>query len=222
MDYFKKIDSLIIFYLLINIIVSLYYYGFFSYVLMAEDLWNGVSLYSDSTKNYKTGDIILVNFKESIKFNVDLDNNNDKKLVIKLIPDKLLFDYLPNVDDTRSSQKYHKYKNKDQVGLQTKLPLKITSINNNNITLEGRRQFQFNNQIYVINIRAETVPDYIKNNQIDSSYLANLLIQVETIETPNQNLQLEQDKIQINDETKRKIFLEYLKKILEEQNINVP
>jgi hypothetical protein len=222
MLFIKKIDNLFIFYLSFNFILSLYYYGFVDFYLSAEDIWNGESLYSDSSKQYNKGDIIIVNFNENLKFDFSIDNTNDKRLVIKLIPDKLLFDYLPNVNDERSSQKYNRFKNKDQFGFKSKIVLKIVEINNKNIFLEGRRQFQFNQVNYQIYFRGETVSDYIKNYQVNSENLTDLIIQVQLWELPNQNLQLEEDKIQINDDTKRKIFLEYLKKILEEQNINVP
>jgi hypothetical protein len=222
MLFIKKIDNLFIFYLSFNFILSLYYYGFVDFYLSAEDIWNGESLYSDSSKQYNKGDIIIVNFNENLKFDFSIDNTNDKRLVIKLIPDKLLFDYLPNVNDERSSQKYNRFKNKDQFGFKSKIALKIVEINNKNIFLEGRRQFQFNQVNYQIYFRGETVSDYIKNYQVNSENLTDLIIQVQLWELPNQNLQLEEDKIQINDDTKRKIFLEYLKKILEEQNINVP
>jgi len=222
MLFIKKIDNLFIFYLSFNFILSLYYYGFVDFYLSAEDIWNGESLYSDSSKQYNKGDIIIVNFNENLKFDFSIDNTNDKRLVIKLIPDKLLFDYLPNVNDERSSQKYNRFKNKDQFGFKSKIALKIVEVNNKNIILEGRRQFQFNQVNYQIYFRGETVSDYIKNYQVNSENLTDLIIQVQLWELPNQNLQLEEDKIQINDDTKRKIFLEYLKKILEEQNINVP
>ncbi|GIX40984.1 MAG: hypothetical protein KatS3mg129_0717 [Leptospiraceae bacterium] len=222
MIFLKKIDNLLFIYLLFNVITSLYYYDLVNINLLAEDLWNNEGLYTDTTKQFLVGDIILVNFKENFKFNIDLDNTKDKKLVIKLIPDKLLFDYLPDVDDNRSSQKYQRFRNKDQISFQSSIALKIIDVKDNRITLEGNKQFQFNNTSYIIYFRGETNPEYIQNYKISSEYLSNLIIQVQSIETSNQNLQLEQDRIQINDETKRKIFLEYLKKILEEQNFNVP
>ncbi len=218
----KKLDLIFFLYLIINIIISLLYHGFFKIVLKAEDLWTGQSLYSDTTIAYNLGDIIVVNFQENLKFNIQLDQSNDKKLNIKLVPDKLLFDYLPDVNDTRSSQKGIRNHNKDQISFQSKVPLRIVKIENNNITLEGVRQINFNNLNYLIQFRGETQNSFIKNKQVSSTNIANLIIQIQIVEQTNQNLSLENERIQIDDATKRKIFLEYLKKILEEQNFNVP
>lgn len=219
---FKKLDFIFFLYLLTNVLISLIYHGFFKIVLKAEDLWTGQSIYSDTTVSYNTGDIIIVDFKENLKFNIQLDQSNDKKLNIKLIPDKLLFDYLPDVNDTRTSQKGIKNHNKDQISFQSKIPMKIININNSNITLEGVRQINFNNLNYLIQFRGETQNSFIKNRQVLSTNIANLIIQIQIVEQTNQNLSLENEKIQIDDATKRKIFIEYLKKILEEQNFNVP
>lgn len=219
---FKKLDFIFFLYLLTNVLISLIYHGFFKIVLKAEDLWTGQSIYSDTTVSYNTGDIIIVDFKENLKFNIQLDQSNDKKLNIKLIPDKLLFDYLPDVNDTRTSQKGIKNHNKDQISFQSKIPMKIININNSNITLEGVRQINFNNLNYLIQFRGETQNSFIKNRQVLSTNIANLIIQIQIVEQTNQNLSLENEKIQIDDATKRKILIEYLKKILEEQNFNVP
>lgn len=219
---FKKLDFIFFLYLLTNVLISLIYHGFFKIVLKAEDLWSGQSIYSDTTVSYNIGDIIIVDFKENLKFNIQLDQSNDKKLNIKLIPDKLLFDYLPDVNDTRTSQKGIKNHNKDQISFQSKIPMKIININNSNITLEGIRQINFNNLNYLIQFRGETQNSFIKNRQVLSTNIANLIIQIQIVEQTNQNLSLENEKIQIDDATKRKIFIEYLKKILEEQNFNVP
>ncbi|MFN3605311.1 MAG: hypothetical protein ACK4UJ_11440 [Leptonema sp. (in: bacteria)] len=223
MTFIKKIDSIFLFLFFVNLFIYFEYHRIDKIFLKAEDLWND-SLYTNKISQLNVGNIIVMNFNESVSIQQEIDSTKDKKLVIKLIPDKVLFDYLPEIKDDRSSQQQFRKNQKDKLNLIFKMALKITQVNpeTNTVLLEGSKQFFYNGVQYRILFRGETNPIFIKNNNISSDYIYNTIFQIDVIETTNQNLQLQNDKIEINEETKRKIFLEYLKKILEEQSINVP
>lgn len=193
-----------------------------SFPLQAEDLWNGISIYSDREDLYKVGDTVIVQFQESVKFDIQLEKNQLKNLKINLVPDKLLFDYLPQVDDRRNSQKNQNFTSKEKVSFHTRLGMKIVNITGEQILLESYRQFRYNNVQYSVSIQGEANIKNVNNYKIDSSHLSSLVIQVSVDEDSNQNLQLEQERIILDEATKRKIFIEYLRHILQEQNINVP
>lgn len=223
MKIFKKLDLIFFIFLVINILFYIQYYDIYRIILKAEDLWNE-SLYTNKSSKFKVGNIVILNFSEKISIKKEIDSTKDKRLVIQLVPDKILFDYLPEMKDNRSSQLQFRKNQKDKIDLSFKMALKITQVNpeQDSITLEGNRQFSYNDVIYNLYFRGETNPNFIKNHIVNSEHIHNMIFQVDIQETTNQNLQLQEDKIEINDETKRKIFLEYLKKILQDQSINVP
>ncbi len=218
----KKIDLLFFIFFLLNFLFYLKYHNLHRF-LLAEDLWND-SLYTNRVSQYKIGNIIVMDFNEKVQVRHEIDTTKDKRLVIKLIPDKILFDYLPEIKDDRSSQTQLRKNQKDKIDLNFKMALKIIAINTNEntIRLEGFKQFTYNDVQYQIFFQGETNPNFIKNHTISSEYIYNSNFQIDIKETTNQNLQLQNERIEINDETKRKIFIEYLKKILQEQSINVP
>lgn len=219
----KKIDLIFFIFFLFNFLFYIKYHNLHKILLKAEDLWND-SFYSNKVSQYKIGNIIVMDFKEKVQVQQEVDSTKDKRLVIKLIPDKVLFDYLPDLKDDRSSQSQFRKNQKDRIDLTFKMALKIIQINTNEntISLEGFKQFTYNDVQYQIFFQGETNPNFIKNHTISSEYIYNSNFQVSIKELTNQNIQLQDEKIEINDETKRKIFIEYIKKILQEQSINVP
>lgn len=219
----KKTDLIFFIFFLFNFLFYIKYHNLHKIFLKAEDLWND-SFYSNKVSQYKIGNIIVMDFKEKVQVQQEVDSTKDKRLVIKLIPDKVLFDYLPDLKDDRSSQSQFRKNQKDRIDLTFKMALKITQINTNEntISLEGFKQFTYNDVQYQIFFQGETNPNFIKNHTISSEYIYNSNFQVSIKELTNQNIQLQDEKIEINDETKRKIFIEYIKKILQEQSINVP
>lgn len=223
MKFFKKLDLLFVIFLILNILFYIGYYDIYKIILKAEDLWNE-SLYTNKSSKFKVGNIVILNFSEKITIKQEIDSTKDKKLVLQLVPDKILFDYLPEMKDNRSSQLQFRKNQKDKIDLSFKMALKIIQINpdQDSVILEGNRQFSYNDIRYNLYFRGETNPAFIKNYVVNSEHIHNMIFQVDIQETTNQNLQLKEDKIEINDETKRKIFLEYLKKVLQDQSINVP
>ncbi|MCS7206227.1 MAG: flagellar basal body L-ring protein FlgH [Leptospiraceae bacterium] len=219
---FYLIELLFGLFLMLNVSFYFVYHKNSIFFLQAEDLWNGENIYAPNQESYKIGDVILIEFHENLQFHAEFEKGQQKNLSIKLIPDKLLFDFLPDVNDTRSSQKSQNFKKKDQFRFQSKIALKVVNKVGEQLFLEGFRQYQYDQLRYLVGFQAEAHTRFIKNYTIPSNYLSNLVIQVNVVEESNQNLQLEQERIIIDDATKRKIFLEYLRKILEEQNINVP
>ncbi len=204
-------------------ILKILIFLFYLTTLKSEDLWIDRNLYGDQLQQLKVGDYIILDFKEKLVVYQQIDSTKDKKYILKLIPDNLLFDYLPDVGDERSSQTSFRVQNKDKIEFNFKLPLKIVSINGDLLQLEGKKELSYNNVSYFLFIRGETNSGFVKMKNLKSENLGNYALEIQIIEaSSNQNLQLEQDKIEINDDTKRKIFIEYLRNILKDQNINVP
>jgi hypothetical protein len=211
----------IIFYIIeLSILISIAY---------AESLWDdsGKNIYSNKV-SYKNGDSvkIIIDEQQKIKYKSSTDSRKADSVSINGGEYSALFNFLPNGTSTETKNG----NDEDEFHLNGTIVASITSVNDNTVTLVGRKTLSLNNKTSLMEMSGTANMSSIKSGTIVSSDIQNLSLRVSTL-LFNENDIINGDDIVerlrnpdatdddstetvISDEKRKEMFLRYVNKLL--------
>ncbi len=199
-------------------------------LLQAEDLWVDQNPYV-SRSFVKEGVVLKLLVDEPVRMEYSYENTGDHSTTIKLVPDKKITDFLPEVSVDNSRTKKSQKKIRTRGSLKFRMAVTVTSRNENTVEFTGNRtvaQEQGDQQMVVRVTGKVNLQDITRKGELRSADVADLALLVRGAPVPpDAGIQMKQTpgaepgepatpSASLSEEEKQRLLLEYLNRILGE------
>ena len=202
---------------LITILLSLC----FCLPIFAATIWQDKNNYTASGK-FAVGDIIVINVRDISTIQFELTSQNTDNVSVESNPDITITGFLPKASGSRKikGDETGKFSTKSKIGFS--IATQVQNIQNGKLTVSGNRAYVLNGVVNNVTVSGIVDQALLIGRGVDSSDVANFQMQVSG-KRQLMNLQFQplapdkQASAELTEQQKQQLIIEYLQKIISEQ-----